>query len=89
MNCPVCEVPLNMTERVGVEIDYCPKCRGIWLDRGELDKIIEQSIPQQPEYSQAEHERGESGHGGREGSGHNQGKGRRRGSFLGDLFDFG
>jgi hypothetical protein len=43
MNCPVCNIPLNMTERQGVEIDYCPKCRGVWLDRGELDKIIERS----------------------------------------------
>ncbi|MBI5583846.1 MAG: zf-TFIIB domain-containing protein [Deltaproteobacteria bacterium] len=43
MNCPVCNVPLNMTERQGVEIDYCPKCRGVWLDRGELDKIIERA----------------------------------------------
>jgi Zn-finger nucleic acid-binding protein len=41
-----------MTERQGVEIDYCPQCRGVWLDRGELDKIIERSAPaslQQPE----------------------------------------
>ncbi len=44
MKCPVCkEVDLVMTERQGVEIDYCPTCRGIWLDRGELDKIIERS----------------------------------------------
>lgn len=44
MNCPVCNgVQLLMTERQGVEIDYCPQCRGIWLDRGELDKIIERS----------------------------------------------
>lgn len=43
MQCPVCSVPLNMSERQGVEIDYCPQCRGVWLDRGELDKIIEQS----------------------------------------------
>jgi uncharacterized protein len=41
MNCPICSVALVMAERHGVEIDYCPKCRGIWLDRGELDKIIE------------------------------------------------
>ena len=41
MNCPHCNVPLVMTERQGVEIDYCPQCRGVWLDRGELDKIIE------------------------------------------------
>nr|WP_089220429.1 zf-TFIIB domain-containing protein [Sphingomonas laterariae] len=43
MPCPVCRVPLVMSERQGVEIDYCPQCRGVWLDRGELDKIIERS----------------------------------------------
>jgi uncharacterized protein len=43
MECPACRVPLVMAERSGVEIDYCPQCRGIWLDRGELDKIIERS----------------------------------------------
>lgn len=43
MNCPKCNIQLLMTDRQGVEIDYCPNCRGIWLDRGELDKIIERS----------------------------------------------
>lgn len=43
MNCPTCQVDLVMSERQGIEIDYCPKCRGVWLDRGELDKIIEKS----------------------------------------------
>lgn len=44
MKCPVCATPdLLMTERQGIEIDYCPQCRGVWLDRGELDKIIERS----------------------------------------------
>ena len=43
MLCPVCRVDLVMTDRQGVEIDYCPKCRGVWLDRGELDKIIERA----------------------------------------------
>jgi len=43
MPCPVCKVPLVMSERQGVEIDYCPQCRGVWLDRGELDKIIERN----------------------------------------------
>lgn len=43
MQCPVDQTELVMTERQGVEIDYCPKCRGVWLDRGELDKIIERS----------------------------------------------
>ncbi len=47
MKCPSCtNVNLNLAERQGVEIDYCPECRGIWLDRGELDKIIERSYGQ-------------------------------------------
>jgi Zn-finger nucleic acid-binding protein len=46
MKCPVCDATLVMTERQGVEIDYCPECRGIWLDRGELDKLIELSSGQ-------------------------------------------
>ena len=58
MKCPIDGSDLMMTERQGIEIDYCPKCRGIWLDRGELDKLIERSAapaaqqpvvaPQQP-----------------------------------------
>lgn len=45
MHCPVCKDPqLVMTERQGVEIDYCPQCRGVWLDRGELDKLIDKSV---------------------------------------------
>lgn len=43
MLCPVCQVELNMMDRQSVEIDYCPKCRGVWLDRGELDKLIERA----------------------------------------------
>ncbi|GHC52490.1 TFIIB-type zinc ribbon-containing protein [Neogemmobacter tilapiae] len=43
MRCPVDNETLVMTERNGVEIDYCPKCRGVWLDRGELDKILERA----------------------------------------------
>lgn len=50
MKCPHCtDVTLVMTERQGVEIDYCPQCRGVWLDRGELDKLIERgALAQQP-----------------------------------------
>lgn len=45
MKCPTCkETNLVMSERQGIEIDYCPDCRGIWLDRGELDKIIEKTV---------------------------------------------
>lgn len=43
MKCPHCQETLHMTQREGIEIDYCPECRGVWLDRGELDKIIERS----------------------------------------------
>ncbi|MBY4948321.1 zf-TFIIB domain-containing protein [Cupriavidus respiraculi] len=61
MECPVCpQTALVMSERQGIEIDYCPKCRGVWLDRGELDKILERAVtaqpaaaappPQQPQY---------------------------------------
>ena len=53
MACPVDGTPLTMSERAGIEIDYCPTCRGVWLDRGELDKIIERnseaSAPQPPQ----------------------------------------
>ncbi|GIV46275.1 MAG: hypothetical protein KatS3mg036_1093 [Ignavibacterium sp.] len=41
MTCPICKVDLLISDKHGIEVDYCPKCRGIWLDRGELDKIIE------------------------------------------------
>jgi uncharacterized protein len=44
MICPSCDTELKISDRQGVEIDYCPKCRGVWLDRGELDKIIERSV---------------------------------------------
>ena len=47
MKCPIDGTQLVMTDRSGVEIDYCPSCRGVWLDRGELDKIIERSAPAQ------------------------------------------
>jgi uncharacterized protein len=43
MDCPIDGTTLQMTDRQGIEIDYCPQCRGVWLDRGELDKIIERS----------------------------------------------
>ncbi|MEJ0017353.1 MAG: zf-TFIIB domain-containing protein [Acetobacteraceae bacterium] len=114
MPCPRCHVDLLMSERQGIEIDYCPKCRGVWLDRGELDKLIERSEqqamaavppqqavgappqsvwtapvapPQQqqqaPGWGQRRHDDDDDdyrkgGHGGR---------GSRRRSWLGELFD--
>ena len=49
MKCPTCpDATLVMADRQGIEIDYCPQCRGVWLDRGELDKLIERGIQGQP-----------------------------------------
>jgi uncharacterized protein len=97
MPCPVCRVPLVMSERQGVEIDYCPQCRGVWLDRGELDKIIERSgreaapaqaapPPPQPYAGQPQ----TPPHGSSPwGYGHGQSYGykKRKKSFLEELFD--
>jgi uncharacterized protein len=86
MLCPICkEVTLVMAERQAIEVDYCPQCRGIWLDRGELDKIIERSV-QAPGVSQRYYE--EQDHFDDDHGDHSRGK-KRRGGFLGDLLDFG
>lgn len=56
MLCPHCHDPLKISDRMGVEIDYCPSCRGVWLDRGELDKLIERALEaeQTKQYSRPE-----------------------------------
>lgn len=54
MKCPVDGTELSMSERQGIEVDYCPQCRGVWLDRGELDKIIDRSASEVPMSSQAQ-----------------------------------
>lgn len=74
MKCPVCNVDLIMADRQGVEIDYCPQCRGIWLDRGELDKIIERSTTTFGRFEDNEY-RGDYGY-------------KKRRSWT-DMFDFG
>lgn len=88
MNCPVCNVELKMADRQGVEVNYCPGCRGVWIERGGLDKIIDRSAglsarSRQTEYPQSEYgghhhddDDDEHGHGS-----------RRRRSFLSNLFD--
>ncbi len=84
MKCPICTVDLVMSEKQGIEIDYCPKCRGVWLDRGELDKIIERSVDV-PAHDFHEKRAGRSGHGQYpQGDYH---KKRRKKSFLEELFD--
>lgn len=92
MKCPVDSETLVMTDRKGVEIDYCPKCRGVWLDRGELDKIIDRSVeassggphPEpRPEYRPHEHHERDYPPYPHHGHGH-----KRRKSFLSEIFDF-
>ena len=87
--CPSCRVNLVMSERQGIEIDYCPQCRGIWLDRGELDKIIERSEaasapapaprPSTPQPQYREHHYDDRSHG--------KPYKKKYKSFLSDLFD--
>lgn len=92
MKCPNCtETALVMSDRQGVEIDYCPQCRGVWLDRGELDKLIERSatmapganrdtagqpLPQHPQPRFVDSDHGREG----------LQRGRKK-SWLGDIFD--
>ena len=83
MSCPVDGTTLVMSERSGIEIDYCPTCRGVWLDRGELDKIIERNAASGP--TPAPRERPYQQHEGQHGYGHKPHK--RRKSFLEEIFD--
>lgn len=85
MQCPIDGTQLVMADRAGVEIDYCPQCRGVWLDRGELDKIIERSHAAPPpppaagQWPEDEYERGGDRPTHRR---------KKRGGFLDELFDF-
>ena len=98
MKCPVDGATLVMTERSGVEIDYCPQCRGVWLDRGELDKLIERAVPpmhlQEParEVRREDHReprreeyRGDHRRHDDDDDYHRK---KRKKSLLGDIFDF-
>ena len=100
MKCPKCDVPLAMSERQNVEVDYCPNCRGVWLDRGELDKIIDraaaaeaegrpasapgQPVPQQPYPTQADPHDPRYHRDRYSGKPHY----KKRKSFLSEIFDF-
>ena len=88
MKCPSCtDTALVMSDRQGVEIDYCPQCRGVWLDRGELDKLIERSATMaptpvanaaprsQPQFADSDYEHGRGAHG------------NRKKSWLSNIFD--
>ena len=90
MQCPIDKVDLVMTDRSGIEIDYCPKCRGVWLDRGELDKIIERAGSATPSAAEERREhRGDDRREYRDRPHHNERPYyKKRKSFLDDIFDF-
>jgi uncharacterized protein len=94
MKCPVDQATLVMAQRNGVEIDYCPTCRGVWLDRGELDKILERSaaetatavpLREPPRDDRRDERRFRDDD---DDDYRRDGRPRRRESFLSDLFDF-
>ena len=100
MKCPIDETVLQMMDRQGIEIDYCPQCRGVWLDRGELDKLIELSMTEPPapapppqaaspgpSYDSQRPAYPEQKYDDRRSEG-GYSKKRKKESFLGDLFDF-
>jgi uncharacterized protein len=100
MKCPIDQTDLLMTDRQGIEIDYCPQCRGVWLDRGELDKLIDRTesaavapapapvpMPQAPPVRQ-HYDRSQSHDRHYDDYQHGHHKKRKKENFLGDLFDF-
>lgn len=102
MDCPVCQnIKLVMSDRQGIEIDYCPNCRGVWLDRGELDKLIDRSAgigtsPPQPARNEPQHGQAYQPQGfghaqqthGYPQHQHDYYKKKKKSGFLGELFDF-
>ena len=91
MKCPIDNTPLSLSERQGIEIDYCPQCRGVWLDRGELDKLIEKASVSQPSQGQVQNAQNNTANVQRydyDDDDDYRGGTRKRKSMLGDLFDF-
>ncbi len=93
MKCPLCSVDLMIADRQGIEIDYCPKCRGVWLDRGELDKMIERSAAPPPqsyggEYREPHPRQAPPAHPREYDPRHSGHQKHKRKSFLQEVFDF-
>ena len=94
MKCPIDQTTLQVTDRQGIEIDWCPTCRGVWLDRGELDKIIERSAayaaPANRSDDRYAYRDDDDDHDDRRRyEGGQPPRRRKKKSFLDDLFDFG
>ena len=90
MKCPIDDETLVLSERQGIEIDYCPSCRGVWLDRGELDKLIERDADRyepepvrRPDPDRTERWRDDDD------DRHRYGGKRRKKGFLSEMFEFG
>jgi Zn-finger nucleic acid-binding protein len=92
MKCPNCNETLVMTDRQGVEIDYCPNCRGVWLDKGELDKIIERSAQYEAGYRKEEpgyrKEEDDDRYYSKDDYKRQPYPPKKKRGFLGDMFDF-
>ena len=96
MKCPSCSTELKMSERQGIEIDYCPQCRGVWLDKGELDKIIERAALETTAQQRHRNEDDNSKYRkderydrrNRNDDDEQNDNRNERGSFFGNLFDF-
>ena len=98
MLCPLCKIELRMMDRQGVEVDYCPTCRGIWLDRGELDRLLERATVaaageagRGAPYSSSRGDDRRDRERERDHDDHYRGsypKQKRKGGWLGELLDF-
>ena len=103
MNCPVDGTLLTIADRSGIEIDWCPTCRGVWLDRGELDKVIERAAPEltgggggsrrrddddRDRYRDDRDRYRDDRDRYRDDDDHRSGRRRKKGGLLGELFDF-
>ena len=93
MKCPTCNIDLVMSERSGIEIDYCPQCRGVWLERGELDKIIERNAqvaapPVDTGFGTKDDFRPRKDEKRYHDDDDDYYKRKKRGGLLGDIFDF-
>ncbi len=88
MKCPTCpDTTLNITNRQGVEVDYCPDCRGVWLDRGELDKVIERALTEAPPAHRNSESRSERDFVDSDHRGVSRHRDSRRKSWLSEIFD--
>lgn len=88
MKCPACQETLLMSEKNGIEIDYCPNCRGIWLDRGELEKIMERSASHYAKRENYESDFKRYGYDRYDTDDYKRHPHKKKKSFLDDLFDF-